>query len=55
MNEFQRHLTFPGQRESVQFSIDSPIKLMYSGSNTAAVVNEAGGSFTEVETQGRIN
>ena len=34
----------PGQPEGVQFSIDSAIKLMYSGSNAAAVVNEAVGS-----------
>ena len=45
MNEFERYLTFPGQPESVQFFIDSSIKLMYSGSNIAAVVNETVGSY----------
>lgn len=40
-----RYLTFPGQPESVQFFIDSPIKLMYLGGSTAAVVNEAVGSY----------
>lgn len=46
MSEFQRYLTFPGQPESVPFSIDYSIKVMYSGSNnTAAVVNEAVGNY----------
>lgn len=46
MNELERYLTLPGQPESVQFFIDSAFKLMYSGSNAAAVVNEAVGSYT---------
>lgn len=44
MSEPERELAVPGQPEGVQFSIDSAIKLMYSGSNAAAVVNEAVGS-----------
>lgn len=55
MNEFQKYLTFPGQPESIQSFIGSCSKLMSLGSNTAAVVSEAVGSYISAETQERIN
>lgn len=46
---------YPGRPEIIQFFIDSSIKLMYLGSNTAAAVNEAVGSYAEVERQEGLN
>lgn len=53
MSEPERCLAVPGQPESVQASIDSAIKLMFSGSNAAAAVNEAVGELGLSRDTGR--